>query len=329
MKHKIGQEYTFTFPQVSFIELCERFPEKKLFTFLKEKDSPDVVTGKELVHKIKYLGNILQQELAPQEKALLLLPQGLDYIYSLMTCFYANVIAIPLPFTDLSQGEDIVERINLIIKDSKTACIITDTYFKEFIKNKQAFSSVSIIDINELDQSDSAINEARSQAPEDIALLLYTSGSTSQPKGVMVSHSNLMSQAFIGATQWGINPESCIVSWMPQFHNFGLHFNILAPLLKGASSIILSPSSFIKNPEDWFRTIDQYQATHTAAPNFAFDYCYSSIDITSIKDSSMHSLQAIICGGEPVRKETCENFISKYQGLGLEKNVFCPHYGLS
>jgi acyl-CoA synthetase (AMP-forming)/AMP-acid ligase II/acyl carrier protein len=335
MKRESGNKCAYSLPLISLFEVCERFPEKKLFNFLKEQDIPGeqnkpvFLTGRTLAHKAKILGSALQHLAAPQKRSLLLLPQGLEYIYSLMACLFSNVIAIPVPITDSSQREQITEKINPILKDSHAEYIITDTYFKEFLKTQQAFNTVPMLDINELAQEDWTIKEARSQEPEDIALMLYTSGSTSQPKGVMISHSNLLSQALLGATQWGMNQDSCIFSWMPQFHNFGLNFNILAPLLKGASSIIISPSSFIKNPEVWFKTIHQYRATHTAAPNFAFDYYCSSIDLNSIKVLSLHSLQAIICGGEPVRKETYENFTGKFQSMGLARNVFCPHYGLS
>jgi polyketide synthase PksN len=327
MKRKVDHRETLLLTQ--FLKLDEQLPEKKLFTFLEEKELPDFLTGKALVHKTKILGSILQQQLAPQEKALLLFPQGLAYIYSLLACFYANVIAIPIPLTDMLEPEQVLEKINAILLDSQATCIITDTNLNEFLKTQQVATQIRILNIDQLPPDDSNIREARTQSPSDIALILYTSGSISQPKGVMLSHSNLLSQASAGAARWGISQESCIVTWMPQFHSFGLCFNMLSPLLTGASSVIMSPRCFIKNPEEWLLTIDKYQATHTAAPNFAFDYCCSLIDTTVLKMCSFHSLQAIISGGEPIRKETMENFTRKFQDLGLKENIFCVDYGSS
>lgn len=132
-----------------------------------------------------------------------------------------------------------------------------------------------------------------------------------------------------GAEQWGMTPESCIVSWMPQFHNFGLFFNIMSPLLIGATSVILPPDNFVKTPRIWLEMIAGYQATHTAAPNFAFEYLCSAIEVEAVSDLSLGSLEAIVCGGEPIRKENYESFIGKFQELGLKETVFCPHYGMS
>jgi polyketide synthase PksN len=329
MKPKKGQKSADSFPRVSFMEVCERFPDKKLFTFPKQKGDPDFLTGKMLAEKTKILGSILQEKLAPQGKAILLLPQGMDYVCALMACFYANVTAIPTSIISPDQKEQISEKISPVLNNSQAACIITDSYFQEYLPNNGAFSSVLLLNIDEPASVDSPRLEVRTHSPEDLALLLYTSGSTSQPKGVMLTYRNLFAQALTGADQWGINQASQIVSWMPQFHNFGLHFGILAPLLQGASSVILSPGSFLKEPESWLKTINQYQATHTAAPNFAFDYLCSSIDTASVPEISLRSLQAIVCGGEPVRKETSENFFRQFQAWGLGQNVFCPHFGLS
>lgn len=329
MKQTIKQESNFVIPQTSFIERIEQFPQKELFGFQKENNSPIFLTGEILIHKIKNIGNALQQELAPQGKALLLFNQGLEFICSLMACFYANVIAIPIPISDSSHKEQVVEKINSILNDSQATCIITDSYYRAFLETEQFDNSVSVLNINELDQDSFFPQKEREKVLEDIAVLLYTSGSISKPKGVMLSYQNLISQAYLGTVQWEISQDSRIVSWMPQFHSFGLVFNILAPLLKGAKSLILSPNSFIENPETWMNIIDKNKSTHTAAPNFAFDYCCSTIDINDIKEISLSSLKVIVCGGEAVRKETYKTFINKFRNLGIEKNVFCPHYGLS
>ncbi|MFJ6208614.1 amino acid adenylation domain-containing protein [Lysinibacillus sp. NPDC092081] len=329
MKQEVNQDYILDIPTVIFTENCEKYAKKKLFTFLDEKGDVEYLTGNTLLYKTKALGSILQQKVQVQEKAVILLPQGIEYIYTLTACLYANIIAVPAPITDLSDRNKALEKINQILKDSEASFIITNSYFKEFLLKEQLLNVASILDIQDLDFQNLIIEEPRKPKLDDHAILLYTSGSTSGPKGVIISQRNLLSRASVSAIQWDINEDSCLVSWLAQYHSFALDFNIFAPLLKGACSIFFTPGSFISRPEEWFKVIDKYKATHTGAPNFAFDYCCSSIDIETVKEYSLNSIKAIISGGEPVRKESYVTFVKKFQCLGLEKNVFSPLYGMS
>ncbi|HHI94664.1 MAG TPA: polyketide synthase PksJ, partial [Gammaproteobacteria bacterium] len=313
----------------SFIDLCKRYPVEKRFIFHGEKNSSVFLSGEDLFDKVSGLGSALQKKVKPQEKVLIVFPQGLEYIYGLLSCFHANVIAIPVPVTDTTQIGILTDKITSLLKDCQATVLLTNTETRRSLEDSPVLHSVTMLDIDSLAQSETKEGREREKTPDDIALLFYTSGSTSQPKGVIVSHGSLMSQAKTAAGQWAVEQNSCIVSWMPQFHNFGLHLGVLAPLLKGASSVILPPGSFINSPGDWFGYVDQYQATHIAAPNFAFDYCCSLIDLSSVGDVSLKSLKAIISGGEANRKETHDNFMRKFRCLGLGENIFCPHYGLS
>ncbi|WP_025676549.1 non-ribosomal peptide synthetase, partial [Paenibacillus polymyxa] len=329
MTRKHDQRSDLNIPIVSFMETCQQFPETELFTFENEGEHPQVLTGTTLLLQVQTLGNILMKELAAQERVLLVFPQGLGYISSMLACFYANIVAIPTPITAAEPDEKMLEKIKPIQTDSEAVCIITNTAFKAFLQTQPEYRTFRILNIDEILQKSAAHVDMkmRMPAPEDMALLLYTSGSTSLPKGVILSHRCLMNQ--VKAKQWRIDQNSRIVSWMPQFHAFGLQNNILVPLFNGATSILLPPESFAKNPEHWIQMIDKYQATHTAAPNFAFDYCCSTLDIASLQEYSLHHLQAIICAGEPIRKESYENFIHNFRALGLKEDIFCPLLGLS
>ncbi|MGG4217621.1 amino acid adenylation domain-containing protein, partial [Paenibacillus jamilae] len=329
MTRKHDQRSDLNIPIVSFMETCRQFPETELFTFENEGEHPQVLTGTTLLQQVQALGSILMEKLAAQERALLVFPQGLGYISSMLACFYANIVAIPTPITAAEPDEKMIEKIKPIQTDSGAVCIITNTVFKDFLQTQPEFRTFRILNIDEIFQESAADIDMkmRMPAPEDMALLLYTSGSTSLPKGVILSHRCLMNQ--VKAEQWRIDSNSRVVSWMPQFHAFGLQNNILVPLFNGASSIILPPESFAKNPEYWIQMIDKYQATHTAAPNFAFDYCCSTLDVASLRAYSLHHLQAIICAGEPIRKESYENFVHKLRVLGLREDIFSPLLGLS
>lgn len=311
-----------------WLGLCEKYKEKTLFIRESENSIKKTLTGFELYKKITNLSTLMESNLKVQDKAVILLPQGLEYIVALLSCYTSNIIAIPTTITSLSDKNKISEKIIPVIDDSKAKCIITNSAFESEI-NKGTNENISIINIDKLSKNNSVQYKGVVHSKDDIAMLLYTSGSSSQPKGVMLTHDSIVQQAINGIAQWNIKNDSHIVSWMPQFHNFGLVLNILSPISKGATTTILSPDSFIKNPESWFKYIDKYKATHTGAPNFAFDYCCSLIDIDSVKKYSLKSLKAVICGGEPISQKTFEDFYKKYKELGFVRNAFCPHYGMS
>ncbi|PSA96654.1 hypothetical protein C6370_04790 [Bacillus atrophaeus] len=326
-KHKNKQLPLF--PGVSFEEFFQQFHDKELFTFCNAQGESKHLTGKMLEQKVKLLVGKLDTHLKPQEKVILILPQGLEYICSILACFHSNVTAIPTSIVSIMNGTELTSKIKPILSDSNAKCIITNTVFKKLLEDDSEFSNKLLINVDISEELISNNLEPRKRHSEDIAIILYTSGSTAQPKGVMLTHKNVMHQAMTGAEQWEITQESRIVSWMPQFHNFGLFFNIMAPLLKGSSSVILPSDNFVKTPHMWLEMIDHYQATHTAAPNFAFEYCCSAIKVEEVSYLSLSSLETIVCGGEPIQKENYEDFFGKFQMLGLKSNIFCPHYGMS
>lgn len=309
--------------------LTGRYAEKKLLVFRDGIDVCEYLSGITLEKRIKCMSGRLQEALQQQEKVVILLPQGLDYIYSVLGCMDANVIAVPTSISMTQAEIEIEEKLLPLLSDSGAACIVTNSFFCRLLEADKRFETLAVLNVDHIEEESKRAVTRRACRRDDLALILYTSGSTSQPKGVMLTHENILLQAMAGAKQWGMSEESCIISWMPQFHNFGLFFNFIAPLMQGAQSVILPPDSFIKCPELWFQLMDSYKCTHTAAPNFAFDYCCTSLDIELLKDVSLQHLKAIISGGEPVRKETYENFIDKFHMSGLRKQAFCPHYGMS
>ncbi|ACU62728.1 SDR family NAD(P)-dependent oxidoreductase [Chitinophaga pinensis] len=310
------------------LQTAERHPNKVLFVFREGRNTVAAVTGRELSEGVAAAGTVLQQSLSAQERVLLILPQGIDFIYSLLACFYANVVAIPVPAADPRQP-DLVQRTLSLLEHAAASTIITTGSFHERLAESMELDSVTLLDVQELVTSGKEPLPAKEITTDDLALLFYTSGSTSAPKGVMTTHAQLFAQADAGREQWKITDHSCIISWMPQFHNLGLNFGILAPLISGASSVLSAPGGFAASPEDWFYSITLFQGTHTAAPNFAFDLACNMVGENVLTEVELSSLEAIVCGGEPVRKATYDAFFNKFSAAGLRQHVFCPHYGLS
>jgi len=316
----------------SVIEFIKPFKKKTLFATPTGENSLDVMTGANLLDRTQQLGSALCNKLESQQKIILLFPQGLDYIYSLMACWYANLVAIPVSLNDLTQKDALLETLDRTIADSQANFILTNTEISQQLKESSNLASIQLLDISQLCHSDLKTKKERSKQPDELAILLYSSGSHSKPKGIKIPYQSLVSQMNTAAEQWELSSDSRIVSWMPHFHNFGLHFNILAPLSKGAFSVIFDAKQFLQQPNIWFERILQHEATHTAAPNFALDFCVNKVNIDSFQSSSqkpLASIKAIFCGGEPLNQRSYVNFNKRFKCLGLNANAISCCYGLS
>jgi acyl-CoA synthetase (AMP-forming)/AMP-acid ligase II/3-oxoacyl-(acyl-carrier-protein) synthase/acyl carrier protein len=311
-----------------YLERAAASPQRQFLLFRDADGQVAHVSGARLIGQVRRTARILQSSLPAGDRALLLLPQGLSFAYAFLACLDANVIAVPFPVIDLSNLQSLKDKIAAIAADSGAALAVTDQTVLSHI-GLDGLGGLPVMDMDARPSSPSRVRGARPNRPDDVALLLYTSGSTALPKGVALTHAQLMAQSQEGAEQWGLTESSRVVSWTPVFHNVGLRFGILAPLLRGAVSQLLPPDSFVRRPETWFEVISAWQATHTAAPNFAFDLCCSAIADTAVAHLSLASLIGVFNGGEPIRSETVDRFARRFASLGLRREACGAHYGLS
>jgi acyl transferase domain-containing protein/acyl-CoA synthetase (AMP-forming)/AMP-acid ligase II/acyl carrier protein len=309
---------------------ARRAQEKTLFLF--DDAGPRRIkslSGSDVLRHVATVGAQLQAQLPPQSRVLVVLPQGLEFLCVLIACFEANVIAIPVPVATVARSEDPYAKLKPLLADSGAECIVTDEALLQVLSADRP-AGVSIVTARQLlDAAPSPHAAPRSHSRDDVAILLYTSGSTAEPKGIALTHEQLLEQTRQGAEQWHLKKTSCVVSWTPGYHNVGLRFGFLSPLLRGALSVILDPDAVVRDPTIWLRAISHYGATHSAAPNFALDLCSDRADPEVLQGVSLASLQAVFCGGEPVRRRTYERFIARFAALGFNRNALCSHYGLS
>lgn len=322
------EEYTFL--EEDFLEsILKKYADKELFIFYEGEELKEKLTGRLLEEKILSFTGELNKYLRPQEKVVLLLRQGLEFICSLLGAYYANVIAIPIGANKICDKASLDEAIIPILEDSQAKCIIANTTFINFMKEDSTYQEYQIIDAEEIYHNTKGKGRRRKHDLDDICTLLYTSGSSSRPKGVNITHQNMLFNSYCGVKYCGMTEDSVIVNWIPQFHAFGLMYDGLAPLMVGAATILFSPEEFITNPKLWFQLIDKYKATHTAGSNFAYDYCVSAIEKKEVEEYSLETIKGIFSGGEPVRIKTVQDFSEKFKSLGIHENVFSPLYGMS
>lgn len=316
-----------------------RQPEANAYTFI--KDATQVLgslTYRDLDRRARSIAAMLQQSVPPGERALLLYPQGLDYVSAFFGCLYAGIIAIPAYPPRPNQT---LARILSIAADAQPVVALSDFETKSRIESKNEKGALIegmtfvATDGPEAATWMSAESSDRWRQPEcsangdAIAYLQYTSGSTASPKGVMVSHRNLMRNLLDMDLGWIHGDSSVLVTWLPFFHDMGLIYGILEPVYKGIHCYFMSPLTFLQRPVRWLRAISAFKGTHSVAPNFAYELCVDRVRTEEKANLDLSSWSVAVNGAEPVRWETLERFAEAFSECGFRHNAFCPGYGLA
>lgn len=309
-------------------------PEKNAFIFLENGNNViRTVSYEKLMLQAKAIAITLQMKTKINDRVVLLYPSGPDFISALFGCFYAGVIAVPLPPPDPAEFDISLSKIKGMIKNANPSVILTSsdisilyTLFKPAEWDMDGIEWLNTEDIG-VDMVERW--SQRSAEDNDIAYLQYTSGSTGTPKGVMVSHENIVHQQKLIQFAVKSSENSKMVSWLPLYHDMGLISSILHPLYVGATSIILSPSDFINNPLCWIDTISKYQATTSAAPNFGYDLVIKKASQEPIDHLDLSHWKCAVNGSEPIRKKTIDNFTRIFSQYGFSEDAFFLGYGLS
>ena len=288
-------------------------------------------TYKELDRKARAIATALQSQADRAERALLLYSSSEEFLPAFFGCLYANIIAVPTPAIDAVRLKRSLPRLKAIATDSQATIILTTSKLAEGIeevytqipqlRSAQLFVS-DAIDINNFSEEFDLITHSK-----DLAYLQYTSGSTSQPKGVMISHENAIDNLAYITKAHGYDETSISATWTPFFHDYGLVNGLLLPIYAAIPGYVLSPISFIKKPLNWLKAISHYRVTHSGAPNFAYDYCVDRIKKQA--DLDLSSWRVAHTGAETIRRQTLEKFAQTFESCGFDRNAFYPSYGLA
>lgn len=309
-----------------------------------------LVDGETIEQKITY-GQLYQRatEIAAAlalrqpvgKRVLMLFESGLDYIVALFATFMSGAIAVP-SFPPI--GSRALQRLASITADASPQIVLTNQRFSR-MQNRllpalgDSFVLDHWLDIDEL-PSEAMVDiagKADAQtsghviASQDLALLQYTSGSTGSPKGVMLTHGNLLSNChFLGADRLNHQDgERVGCSWLPPYHDMGLMGGILQPVYEGFPTVILAPGHFVQRPSRWLLALTRYRVTTTVGPNFAFDLCVDNIPDEDAAQFDLSTVKLVFCGAEPVRKSTFDRFMARFSRFGFRPQAFRPCYGLA
>lgn len=307
-------------------------PEDIAYVFLRDGEEPEeTMSYRELDLAARIRAARLTAMGLTGRNAVLLYPSGLEFVRALLGCMYAGVAGAP---AQVPTRAETMRRLRRIADDADTRTVLTTAAIREELLERFAglpeaegfvFLATDAPPDRPLD-----FGPPHPVMPGDLALLQYTSGSTGDPKGVMVTHANFMSNVRETDELWPCRPDDRLVSWLPLFHDMGMLFGIVLPLWAGLPSYLMAPSAFIRRPARWLEALSKFRGTHSAAPSFAYDLCVRAAREGSLPAGLDLSAWRIAGNGaEPVRWHTIRAFSETFAGSGFRARAMCPGYGLA
>ncbi|GAB5377984.1 MAG: hypothetical protein AcusKO_44460 [Acuticoccus sp.] len=296
-------------------------------TFLERGERPaDRATFAELDGAARRVaGHLVARGLAGKP-VLLAFEPGLDFIRCFLGCLYAGAIAVPLPGVGQRRAR------------ARTAAIVADVGDAAILTGGEGAAQDAATDaggrgLARIAAADAlaapALAETTAAGRDDPAFIQYTSGSTSRPKGIVVTHGNIMANLAMIAAAFAEDGRTIGVGWLPHSHDMGLIGCILHPLHVGASCYLMSPLAFLQKPVRWLRAIDRYRGTVSGAPNFGYELCVRHIRPQDLGGVDLSCWRLAGCGAEPVRLATMERFAALMAPHGFSDTALYPCYGLA
>ena len=305
--------------------------EKTVYTYLNDGESQESrLTYCELERRALAIAAYLQSQLIPGERVLLFYPPGIDFPAAFFGCLCAGMVAVP---TNLPSSNRFLASLGATVSDaSPTAALSVASTLEEYkrqIDQTPGLATLKWIATDTIPDDLADEWQEPHLGTDSLAVLQYTSGSTGSPKGVMISHGNLLHNSSVIHAVFGHSKGMRGVIWLPPYHDMGLVGGIIQPVYAGGDAILLSPVHFIQKPLRWLMAISRYAGTSSGGPNFAYDLCVRKITPEQKSELDLSSWDAAFNGAEPVRWETLQRFAAAFKSCGFRQKAFLPCYGLS
>ena len=303
-------------------------PDDRAYVFLGDRGAEEaVITFRELHDAARALAARLTRIARPGDRAILVFPPGLEFLVAFFGCQLAQVIAVPMMMPRRRSARDssagIMANCQPAVALTNFAFAIRKDLQARFLGERIQWLSVDLTPV----ESEAA--DLPEPDPQDIAFLQYTSGSTSEPKGVAVSHANLLANLEMIRISLGTTRQSTYVNWVPLYHDMGLILNALEAFYVGALCVLMAPNAFMQRPLNWLRAIHHYRAEVGCSPNFGFDLCVSRYRADQMQGVDLSSWKVALNGAEPVHAETIGRFAETFAGHGFDPNAAFPAYGMA
>jgi acyl-CoA synthetase (AMP-forming)/AMP-acid ligase II len=266
-----------------------------------------------------------------QPRALLLLPNDATFVDALFGCFYAGVCAVPAHVPIPSRLEQTLPRLLAIVADARPDVVLTTRQILPARELVPELAEIPCIAVDDLAVADAPAPES-TVTLEDLAILQYSSGSSGTPRGVMVSHANLMANEAMIEDAFGHTSSTVALGWLPFQHDMGLIGYVIQPVYVGFECVLMSPLQFLKHPLRWLHEIADHRATRSGGPNFAYDMCIAAVERhgeESLAGLDLSGWDLAFVGAEPVRAATLDRFAATFAKVGFRREAFYPCYGLA
>ena len=284
----------------------------------------------DLDERARAVGAALQDGGVSQGPALLPYARGFDFVTALMGCFYAGVVAVPVHLPRPNRSPAL---LRAIAADARSTAVLTTSAHRSVLEQSLGRTLGPAerfwLNTDEVDSGWAGSLVSPKLSPESLAFLQYTSGSTTTPRGVMVSHGNLMHNLRVFQSAIGDAGRSCCVSWLPHYHDMGLIGGMLRNVYAGTTCILMEPTAFLQSPVRWLRAISRFRAGISGGPNFAYELCVRKVAPEQCADLDLSCWELAANGGEPVRPDTLERFAAAFAGIGFRREALFPCYGLA
>jgi len=297
---------------------------------------PETVTWSQLFRRSQNLAKELARHGSVGDRAVILAPQGMDYIYAFLGSMLAGFIAVPLPLPFAGSHD---ERVSAVLADTAPAVVLTTSasarIVNEYVGGASGAEQAAVIEIDSLDLDARPAGRMRLDNLPELAYLQYTSGSTRTPAGVEITHANLdanfrqLMSGYFPRTSGMAPVGMTLVSWLPFYHDMGLVLGVVAPILGGFHGHLTSPMAFLQRPTRWLEALAAHRYTWTAVPNFAMELAAGKVSDEEMAGLDLSGLIGVICGAERIHPATLKRFTDKFSKFGFNPDAFRPSYGLA
>ena len=310
---------------------AERQPADVVFRFINSDGrEEDTLTFSTLRRRARAIATHLAEHVVPGDRVVLLVPPGLEYVSAFFGCLYAGVVAVPAYPPNPRRADPRVARI--VADCGSRVALVSNSFMARldgWLALTPELSGLTWLDAGPLAEGDASAWRAPDVTGASLAMLQYTSGSTGDPRGVMLAHSNLLHNSAVIHRVSQHRPHDNGVFWLPPFHDMGLIGGILQPIYAGLSAALMAPATFLQRPLRWLEAMSRYGATTSGAPNFAYDLCVERIGDAERATLDLSHWRTSFNGAEPIRADTIERFSQAFAASGLRRDVILPCYGLA